>query len=499
MQMEVYAGKPATAAVDLVVWGIFVGDLKEIDGFAEMDAALGGALSSAALEQDFSGKPKQQLMLHTLGKLSAKRIALVGLGARPTQDPQCYVQLGGVAARLGNQVAAKEVVVVLPAHVNASATWSKDVLALAARGAALGAYRFDQYKSDKGRVASLQKVSFSAGKNDVNPDQLRHAQILSESVALARDWVNEPPSALFPAAFAERTELLAHQTGLHCVVYTPDKLQDMGLNLLLAVGQGSAHEPRMVHLTYEPVHGADASKSVALIGKGITFDSGGLCLKDPANMMDMKMDMSGAAAVVATMVALAKLKPSMTVHAVVALAENMPSGTAYRLGDVIKSGLGKTVEINNTDAEGRLVLADALHFISQYKPSRMIDLATLTGACVVALGPHTTGLFSNDDALANDLLTAAKRAGEDFWRMPLTTALRDQLKSEIADMRNTGERYGGAITAALFLKEFVGETPWAHLDIAGPATTTDDSGAMSKGGTGIGVATLVELLWRGNA
>jgi leucyl aminopeptidase len=238
---------------------------------------------------------------------------------------------------------------------------------------------------------------------------------------------------------------------------------------------------------------------VVIVGKGITFDSGGLSLKTNEGMLDMKTDMAGAAAVLAAAAAVGDEKLPVELHALAACTENMPSGNAYKLGDVIRSLDGKTVEINNTDAEGRLTLADALSFGLRFKPDAVLDFATLTGACMVALGPHTAGLMSNDDALANELLTAAQRAGEEMWRLPLPPRLAEQLKSDIADFKNTGERWGGALTAGLFLKEFVGDVPWVHVDIAGPSSTNKEHGHITKGGTGFAAAAILEFLRRAAA
>lgn len=507
MQIVTHTEEPTAGAHDLVVVGVFAGETATTPAVGQFNKALGGALTTAAEEQDFQGKPKQQLVLNTLGQHASRRIALMGLGARPEHTAETFLRLGGAAARLGNAVGAKNVLLALP-KLDAN---GMDVAQLVARGAALGTYRYDAYKSDKGRTLSVKKLALHGGAasdKEVSKDTLKRAQWVSESVALARDWVNQPAMALYPESFADEAKRLAEAAGLRCQVLGPQQLEKLDMNLLLGVGRGSVHAPRLVHLTYTPDGGGKAKDKgkdkardksatpggVALVGKGITFDSGGLCLKTAAGMLDMKIDMAGAAVVLATMLALAKLKPDVTVHGVMALAENMPSGNAIRPGDVITSAAGKTVEINNTDAEGRLVLADALHYIAGFKPTQIIDLATLTGACIVALGPLTVGLFSNNDALADGLLAASKRVGEDVWRLPLTPSLKDQLKSDVADMRNSGDGKGGAIIAALFLKEFVGTTAWAHMDIAGPAVSSEDAGAFSKGATGIGVATLIDYL-----
>ncbi len=488
MVQVVFEKEPsALVATDLLVVGVFSKEWAESSLCQQIDAALGGVLFQAAKEQDFSGKAKQQLVLHTMGQLSAKRVALIGLGARAELQPAGVLAYAGSARRLGDKTSARSVALCVPEGVS-------DAVPLMSRAVMLAGYAYHVYKSDKGRERTVERVVLMGAEAKTHASaMLDQQQALVHGVHVARDLVNESPSVLYPQSFAEKVQTWAQEAGLGCQVFDQNALQNMGMRLLLAVGAGSAHAPYLVHLTCE---GTDRNAApVALVGKGITFDSGGLCLKPPAGMMDMKVDMSGAAAVVGAMLALAKVKPKRTVHAVLALAENMPSGTSYRLGDVITSAAGKTVEINNTDAEGRLVLADALHYVLGLKPEKIIDLATLTGACMVALGPSTTGLFSNNDAFAKQVLESSHRVGEDMWRMPLNAALKEQLKSEVADMRNTGDRNGGAITAALFLKEFVGDTPWVHLDIAGPATSSENAGIYTKGGTGVGVATLTEWLW----
>jgi leucyl aminopeptidase len=493
MKIVTHTGELAAANTDLIVLGVFADDPEKSSLVQRLDRALKKALVTAMREEDFHGKTKDRLVLATLGRIRAKRVALVGLGNRDDVNAGTWLELGATGPRLGNRVGAKHVTVAAPVCDGEP----DDKAALLARGVFLGAYRYDQYKSDKGRAAAARTVALAPRGTAKAPvstaAQIRRGVAIAEGVAAARDLVNEPAIELFPESFAKRATAMARESGLKAKVYGPRELEKKGMNLILGVGAGSAHPPRLVHLTYEPV-GKARGKPVVLVGKGITFDSGGLCLKPPASMLDMKADMAGAAAVFGSMLAIAKLKPKQPVHGILSLAENMPSGTAIRLGDVISSAAGRTVEINNTDAEGRLVLADALHYACSLKPKQIIDLATLTGACVVALGPYTVGTWSGHDDLAEAILAAAARTGESFWRMPLDRALDEQLKSDVADTKNTGERAGGAITAALFLSEFVGDTPWAHLDIAGPATSSKDEGIFSKGGTGVGVATLARLL-----
>ena len=281
---------------------------------------------------------------------------------------------------------------------------------------------------------------------------------------------------------------------LTTTVYDEHALAEMGMGMILGVGQASASPPRLIHIAWVPPGGSE--RKVFLVGKGITFDSGGLSLKPAEAMKDMKCDMGGAAAVLGAMSEVAALAPDFEVHGVVASAENMVSSNSYRVGDVLKSYNGKTVEVLNTDAEGRLVLGDALHWSTEQGATEIINLATLTGACMVALGPYTAAVFSTSDELAAGIVEAGRGADEDFWRMPLTPALRDKLNSNVADIKNIGIRYGGAITAALFLKEFVGDVPWAHLDIAGPAFGDEESAHITRGGSGFGVRTLLGYLGR---
>jgi leucyl aminopeptidase len=363
----------------------------------------------------------------------------------------------------------------------------------------MGTYRFNTYKttSKDCNILKLQ-IGLGSGKFDSADRKALGASaergtIIGDGVCTARDLVNEPPSELYPESFADRAKAMSEAHGLKIKVIGPAQLKKMGANLILAVGQGSVEKPRLVHMTYTPDKAADRKKKpIVFVGKGITFDSGGLCLKPAGGMLDMKMDMGGAAAVTGAMHAIARLKPNVPVHGILSCAENMPAGNAYRLGDVVTGMSGVTVEINNTDAEGRLVLADALHYATGLDPECIVDLATLTGAIVVALG-GSVGLFSNSDELAGDLLMHSDNAGEHFWRMPLTEKLKDMLNSDIADTKNTGERAGGSITAALFLQKFVGENKWAHLDIAGAAYGSSTAGASAKGGSGAAVATLVGL------
>ena len=494
MQISFYSGNLAAAQADVLILGVFEDVWQKAAHVRLVDRALGGALIAAARDEQFAGKQKQKLVLATAGKVRCRRVALVGLGREETGSAATMLRLGGAATRTARSVGAKSLVLCLPF---AAADVTAHLCEAAARGLVLGGYRFERYLSEPSRAPDVSKaaLAFVDGGRPLAAvkSAVSRAQAIAAGVVVARDLVNEPGIEVYPETFAAAAKKLGTSHRLKVRVFGALEIEKMGARLLLGVGAGSARPPRLVHLTYAPA-GGKSKRSVALVGKGITFDSGGLNIKPTGGIETMKMDMAGAAAVLGTMVALSKLSPKVTVHGVMALAENMPSGTAIRPGDVLRSAAGKTVEVNNTDAEGRLVLADALHFATTLGVQHVVDLATLTGAVKVALGPSTIGLFANDDALATALADSAARAGEDLWRLPLTETLREQLKSDVADMKNTGDRFGGAITAALFLREFVGKTPWAHLDIAGPAESTVEDGAYAKGGTGVGVATLIDWL-----
>src|SRR5262249_26194051 len=324
---------------------------------------------------------------------------------------------------------------------------------------------------------------------------LERALQVTDAANFARTLVNEPAGRLTPEALAEEASRAAKGRGLEVRVSGPSELKKLRMGMFSAVGQGSQNTPRLIEISYRPKKAAAArARPVSLVGKAITFDSGGLSLKSAENMADMKSDMAGSAAVLGALQVAAELALPFPVLGYLGAAENMPSGAAYRPGDILVSRLGKTVEVTNTDAEGRLVLGDVLAYAVEEKPSAIVDLATLTGACVVALGHWVAGLFSNSDGLADELLSASARAGEAFWRLPLVDLQKETLRSDVADIKNHGDRWGGAISAAVFLREFVGDTPWAHLDIAGPALAPRERGYQGKGATGIGVRTLAAFL-----
>jgi leucyl aminopeptidase len=490
MNISFSGSSPREAKVDLLAIACDDDAVAESPVIAALDQALGGSLRRAIQDERFRGKPGQLLTLHTQERLPATRVALLGVGPRTNVKPASLQSFAGRAARLANATGAATMALVPPASPG-----GEPAAQLLTEGLLLGTYRFDRYLSEEKRtpqaLANAQLLLASGGPEVTAA--IARGQRLAQAIMRARDLVNEPAAVMTPSRLAAVARELAEQNRLEVTVLGPRECRERGMGLFLAVAQGSTEEPRFIHLAWKP---AGAKKRIVLVGKGVTFDSGGLSLKPNDAMLDMKTDMAGAATVISVMEAVARERLPVEVHALAACTENMLSSTSYKLGDVLRSKAGKTVEINNTDAEGRLTLADALSYGLELHPTAIFDFATLTGACVVALGPHIAGVMSNDDTLSAEWLSAAKVAGEEMWPLPLPERLLDQLKSEIADMKNTGERWGGALTAGLFLKEYVGETPWVHVDLAGPSSTDKETGHVAKGGTGFGVATIFEYLRR---
>jgi leucyl aminopeptidase len=494
LKLQVSSSNPLEVPVDLLVLTCAEREQDSDALVSAADRALGGALRQAITDERFSGKPGQALSLHTLGRLPARRLAILGRGPGELA-PRDLLTLGGRASRFAKSAGSRSAALVAPPRASAPA----DVGALA-EGASLGLYQFAKYlKGERATPAPLEVLTFLAPAA-IDPAAVaaafERAASTSRAIARARDLVNEPAGTLTPSRLASTAAEWAGAAGLAIEVLDREACRKLGMGLYLAVAQGSVEEPRFIHLAWKP---AGARRRVVLVGKGVTFDSGGLSLKTNEGMLDMKTDMAGAAAALAATVAVGEERLPIEVHALAACTENMPSGSSYKLGDVLASMAGKTIEITNTDAEGRLTLADALTFGLRLEPDVIVDLATLTGACVVALGPHVAGVMSNDEGLAREWLDAASAAGEDMWRMPLPPRLVEQLKSEVADMKNTGERWGGALTAGLFLKEFVCDKPWVHVDLAGPSSADKEYAHLSKGGTGFGVSTLLAFLRRAAA
>ena len=455
---------------------------------AAVAAALGDTLRSVSAATGFEGKAGQSALVPTGGTLPAGAVLLLGVG-----DPE-RVTLDGLR-RAGASLAraATKVKTVATTLIDAAPRGIAPAAAAqaVAEGVVLGAYQFLEYKSQANATA-LRRVSVLDGRAVVRAGVDR-GTVIANAAVWARDHVNEPPDMQSPAEFVTAARRLLSGTGVTVEVFNEQQIRARRMGGVAGVGQGSARPPRFLKMSYEPAR--RATGHLALVGKGVVFDSGGLSLKTAGGMETMKTDMSGAAAVVAAMATLKKLGVRHRVTGYVPLVENMPSGTAIRPGDVLRIRNGKTVEVLNTDAEGRLILADALSLAVEDKVDAIVDLATLTGACVVALGEKIAGLMANHDAWRDQVQGAADRAGEPVWPLPLPADYRKLIDSEVADLKNVSSGgYGGAITAGIFLEQFVGDRPWAHLDIAGPARASGDDGYLVKGGTGFGVRTLVELV-----
>lgn len=457
-----------------------------------LNGSLNGELAVLVREQNFRGQTSKNLVWQGMVRGKPARVILFGVG-KSERSPDTWRRQVAEASRIGARLQAKSFVLIVDGkedeRLEAQIRWSTEALVLSD-------YDFVRYKSPKNHRARIGKFSIGVYSGERNKAdfrrEMRKANAIAQGVLLARDLVNEPANILNPGKLADAASELAADKGFRCTLYHEKDLIKKGMNLILAVAGGSKHESKLIHLVYRPEK--KAKGKIVLVGKGITFDSGGLCVKPPKSMYTMKTDMAGAAAVLGIMSTLDVLAPPLEIHAVIPATENAVGSNAVRPGDVITGLNGLTVEILNTDAEGRLILADALTFAAQLSPNLIIDYATLTGACAVALGPYTAGLFSNSKRFGNHYLKAAERVGESCWRLPLIDELAKELASEVADLKNIGGRYGGAITAALFLRRFVDKKPWIHIDIAGPARAERNTDLCPKGGSGFGVLSGVEFL-----
>jgi leucyl aminopeptidase len=487
---------------DALALPVFAEDLRGDGPVRALDAALGGALLAAAKAERFEAKPGQELQLPTLGRAAAARLVLVGLGRRDGGRPlakdgfEPLRVAAGKAARAAGKAGARTLAVALPDGADGDLAAAARA---AAEGALLGAYAFLRYKTEKKDAPRLEAVRIALPPGRERAREVKEALDLAadvaRAVAWARDLVNLGPADCTPAHLADAARALAREAGLRVEVRGPKEIAALGMGMFLGVTRGSAEAPRLVTVSWVPSGAAAKKRPLVLVGKAITFDSGGLSLKPTDSMVTMNTDMAGSAAVLGTMRVVARLRPAFPVHAVLGACENMPGGRAYKPSDVLVAFDGQTVEITNTDAEGRLVLGDVIAWAAdRWKPAALVDVATLTGACMVALGMTTAGVFGPDGPAVDAVVAAARAAGEDVWRLPLVESLKEQLKSDRADMKNTGERFGGAISAAHFLHAFAKETPWAHVDIAGPSHATKERGYVAKGGTGFGIRTLVELV-----
>ncbi|MBI1347856.1 leucyl aminopeptidase [bacterium] len=458
----------------------------------QLDHVLGGVLARLETSGELPTKLGATLALRGLTGLGATRVLLVGAGSQKTGRPADLDRAFTAAIRaISDKPHLRVAALVAPKAANGLEPLA--VIRSAAFGAQVGSQGQDLYKTERNRhpLAELQIV-LPEVPTDAEQAALDEGVILGEAVNLTRELVNRPPAEITPVAFAARAEQVAKTHGLSCEIWDQTRLMQERMRSMLAVSQGSTQPPRMVKLEYKGA--GDTAPVIALVGKGVTFDSGGLSLKPSDGMLTMKCDMAGSATVLGAMTAIARLKLPVNVTALMGLVENMPSGSAFKLGDILTARNGVTIEVLNTDAEGRLVLADVLSYAVDLKVSKIVDLATLTGACVVALGEDVVGAMSNQQDWCDAVLSAAQSAGENVWQLPMFDLYDELIQGDVGDIKNTGGRWGGAITAAKFLQRFVGNTPWVHLDIAGPAFASSNKPYREAGATGVFVKSLVELV-----
>ena len=506
MKITVDARAPGAAQVDLLAVPIASDEVRKsrlAPRLAAIDRSLGGAIAGAIASGDFTGKAAQQLILYPDRRRKARRVLLSGLGEAKSIDAEALRAAAGTAVSRAAGARSTRVALIVPPLGAGSDPESCQALA---EGAVLGGYRFDAYREKSEEVSRVGALALLVPRGQnlrASREAARRGVLIAESQNTARELSNLPPNVLSPEQLAQEARAVARGAGLKVSVFDVPELERRKMGAILAVGGGSSRPPRLIALEYAPKGAAKKSRPFAIVGKGITFDSGGISIKPAQGMDEMKHDMSGAATVIGVLRACALLELPSRVVGVIGAAENLPGGKAYRPGDIVTAASGKTIEVLNTDAEGRVVLADALHYAkSEFDPVAIVDLATLTGACVVALGRWATGLFGSHAGLVEAVRAAGERTGELAWPMPLLDGHKREIKSEVADIKNTGGRNAGASTAAAFLAAFVGETPWVHLDIAGTAwTTTATCGYQPRGATGVGVRMLLELLrhWDGSA
>jgi leucyl aminopeptidase len=491
MEVHVERGDIARYQADAIVVNLFEGVTSPGGGTGAVDRALDGAISRVIADGDCRGKDGELTLIHTLGKLPAPRVVVAGLGKSDQFTLDKVRDLSAGVARFLRRHRCGTAATIT--HGAGIAGLDPEACAQAiAEGTLLGLYTFRRHKKppeDEVELAALTLVEFDEARLDALRRGVQRGAVLAQAANCARDLANEPSNVLTPTEMAERARALAQETGLECEVRDRAWMEEQSMGALLGVAKGSEQPPRFIVLRYRgggPTH-------LALVGKGITFDTGGISIKPAAGMEEMKGDMSGGAAVIAAMGAIARLKPAIDVTGVVPATENMPGGSATKPGDVLRAMSGKTIEVINTDAEGRLILADGLAYARQQSPAAIVDVATLTGAISVTLGNVAMGAMTNSDALYAHIQRAAEAAGEKVWQLPMYDEYKEQIKSDVADMKNTGGRNAGSITAAFFLKEFVEDTPWVHLDMAGVDNYEKEKGVLVKGASGIPVRTLVHL------
>ena len=491
MQISVQTGNLKDSSAKAIIVTLFEGANTLSGATADIDAALEGAISNLLQQGDVKGKRNETTPVHTLNRIPSPRVLVLGLGKSEAFNGQILRDALAVAVRYLRRVGAESVAISPEGSIPLPPAACAQAIA---EGAILGHYRYLVHKKepeDNQEVNEIIIVEPDASRIDAVQVGAERGRISAEATNWARDMANEPANFLTPTELAERARAVAEEIGLELEVLDRADMEALGMGALLGVAQGSQQPPKLIVLRYRG--GETGSKALGLVGKGITFDSGGISIKPSQGMQEMKGDMAGGADVIAAIRALAQLKAKLNVTAVVPATENMPGGSAQRPGDVVKAMNGKTIEVVNTDAEGRLILADALCYARKLELSPVVDIATLTGAMSITLGRVAFGAMTNDEALFGRVREAADAAGEKVWQLPLFDDYKEKLDSEVADIKNVGGREAGSITAALFLKEFIEDTPWVHLDIAGADQRDEVKGIFLKGSSGTGVRTLINL------
>ncbi len=493
MESKVLVGDIIEVPVDAILVNLFEG-VKTPGGATDaVDKALGGAISQLISQGEIKGKLNEVTVIHTLGRIKPTRVVVVGLGKQLELTLDKVRGVMAIACRLLRQIGAKRIATI--SHGAGIGEVDPEGAAQAIlEGAILGLYSFRKHLTKEPEHEEIEQL-FIVEREENKVLALERGcykgRVIAEAVNLARDMVNEPANFMTPTHMAQRAREVAENYGLELTILEREQMEELGMGALLGVAQGSRQPPKMIVLQYKGDSGS--KRALGLVGKGITFDSGGISIKPSEGLGDMKGDMAGGATILAAISAIAQLKPKINVTAIIPATENLPGDAALKPGDVLKSLNGKTIEIVSTDAEGRLILADALCYAQKLGLSPLVDVATLTGACHVALGDFCSGAFGNNQALIEKVIKAGSEAGEHIWQMPMYEEYKEQNKSDVADIKNVGGRYGGAITAAQFLAEFTGDTPWVHLDIAGTARSEKERNYLVKGASGVMVRSLINL------
>lgn len=496
MTLSFYSGSPNTKPADLVAAFVHQDKTLHQKEMKNLERLFGARVSEVVTTGDFKGKTGESFLVYLDGKARTKRLLLVGLGeesklGKESERLERYRRSAATAAKRAKSLKAKTLLLALPSLGQSPA----DGVTAFAEGAALALYRYDKYitkreQDNNNQVETIILCSEDRSAQSLGPKIVAQAQVVVEATYRARDLANAPGNEIYPETLARAAQETGRRAGFKVTVFDEKKIKKLGMGGIIGVAKGSTRPPRFIILEY----GKGSGKPIVLVGKGVTFDTGGISIKPSASMGEMKMDMSGAAAVIGTFEAVARLRLPVRLVGLIPAVENMPGGSAMRPGDILRHYNGKTSEVDNTDAEGRLILADALAYAERYKPAAVVDLATLTGACVVALGHVVTGMMGNDESLMEKLKAAGEKTYERVWPLPLFDEYEKLIKSDVADVKNTGGRWAGAITAAWFLKKFIGEYTWVHLDIAGTAILEEAGDYTSKGGSGVGVRLLTEFL-----